>query len=178
MSAAWTPIEYTNVVHDAPSGRWISRAEGAEIDLTAFTRLACGRRGLVVRRILDLREHTDGQGAVFDTWRFHGFVTDPDLAALDTVTADNVHRGNAIIEQIQADLKNFALAHLLSGRFAANSAWLLFAIKAFTTATATATGQRLAKATTTIRRTLVTGPNRLLGTNPDPASPTLMALGK
>ena len=64
----------------------------------------------------------DGQGALFDTWRFHAFFTTSDL---DTVTADKTHRGHAIIEQVHADLKDSALAHLPSGRFNANAAWLV-----------------------------------------------------
>ena len=35
--AAWTTIKYPNAVFDEPSGRWISRAEVAEIPFTAFT---------------------------------------------------------------------------------------------------------------------------------------------
>ena len=54
-----------------------------------------------------------GQAALFDLWRFHAFFTTSDL---DTVTADKTHRGHAIIEQVNADLKNSALAHLPSGR--------------------------------------------------------------
>src|SRR4051812_3886050 len=34
---AWTTIKYPKAVFDEPSGRWISRAEVAEIDFTAFT---------------------------------------------------------------------------------------------------------------------------------------------
>jgi hypothetical protein len=83
---------------------------------------------------------------------------------LDTVTADKLHRGHAIIEQVHADLKNSALAHLPSGRFAANSAWLVLAAMAFnlTRAAASITGKSLAKTSTaTIRRTLITVPARI-----------------
>jgi hypothetical protein len=44
---------------------------------------------------------------------------------------DKTHRGHAIIEQVHADLKASALAHLPSGRFTANSAWLVLAVIAF-----------------------------------------------
>ena len=54
-------------------------------------------------------------------WRFHAFFTTSSLRQLDTVAADKTHRGHAIIEQVHADLKNSALAHLPSGRFTANS---------------------------------------------------------
>jgi hypothetical protein len=57
-----------------------------------------------------------------------------------------------------------ALAHLPSGRFTANAAWLVLAVMAFnlTRAAAALTGTRLAKATTgTIRRTLIAVPARV-----------------
>ena len=99
-----------------------------------------------------------------DTWRFHAFFTTTDPDECDTVTADKIHRGHAIIEQVHSDLKSSALAHLPSGKFAANSAWLVLAVIAFnlTRAAATLTGPTLAKATTaTIRRKLITVPARI-----------------
>jgi hypothetical protein len=117
---AWTPIEYTDAIFDEVSGTWVSRAEVAEVPFTAFsskkaTDQVPGR--LVVRRIPDLnaeKKKAAGQGTLFDTWRFHAFFTTTDPADLDTVAADKTHRGHAIIEQVHADLKNSALAHLPS----------------------------------------------------------------
>ena len=161
----WTPIEYTDAVYDETTRQWISRAEVAEIAFTAFssrkaTEQIPGR--LVVRRIPDLNPSSNhGQGALFGTWRFHAFFTTSDL---DTVSADKTHRGHAIIEQVHADLKDSALAHLPSGRFNANAAWLVAAVMAFnlTRAAATITGPALAKArTATIRATLITVPARI-----------------
>src|SRR3954447_9197649 len=63
-------------------------------------------------------------------WRFHAFFTTTDPAVLDTVTADKTHRRHAI-EQVHADLKNSALAHLPSGVFTANAGWLVLAVIAF-----------------------------------------------
>jgi len=162
---AWIPIEYTDAVYDEATQRWISRAEVAEIGFTAFSSKKRSQQipgRLVIRRIPDLNHRSDhGQGALFDTWRFHAFFTTTDL---DTVTADKTHRGHAIIEAVHADLKGSALAHLPSGRFSANAAWLVLAAIAFnlTRAAATLTGPRLAKArTATIRRTLITVPARI-----------------
>ena len=162
---AWTAIEYTDAVFDDTTGKWISRAEVAETPFTAFTSKKATEQvqgRLVVRRIPDLNPaSTDGQGTLFDTWRFHAFFTTSDL---DTVTADATHRGHAIIEQVHADLKGSALAHLPSGRFAANAAWLVLAVMAFnlTRAAATITGSTLGRArTATIRRTLITVPARI-----------------
>ena len=118
---------------------------------------------LVVRRIPDLNS-TPGQHALFDTWRFHAFFTTTNPEVLDTVAADKTHRQHAVIEQVHADLKNAALAHRPSGRFAAHAAWLVLAVIAFnlTRAAATLSGPALAKATmATIRRTLITVPARV-----------------
>jgi hypothetical protein len=160
----WIPIEYPDALYDESTQRWISRAEVAEIAFTAFSSRKASEQivgRLVVRRIPDLNRSQDRQGTLFDTWRFHAFFTTTDI---DTITADKTHRGHAIIEQVHADLKDSALAHLPSGRFTANAAWLVLAVMAFnlTRAAATSTGPRLAKArTATIRRTLITIPARI-----------------
>ncbi len=166
---AWTPIDYTDAIYDEQTSAWVSRAEVAGTPFTAFssrkkTEQVTGR--LVVRRIPDLNPaKADGQGTLFDTWRFHAFfTTTTSTGDLDTVTADKTHRGHAIIEQVHADLKASALAHLPSGVFTANAAWLVLAVIAFnlTRATVTITGPALAKATTaTIRRKLIAVPARI-----------------
>ena len=167
---AWTSIEYTDAVFDETSHQWISRAEVAEVAFTAFAAQpqrdqVPGR--LIVRRIPDF--HADahraaGQDGLFDVWRFHAFFTTTDPTLLDTVTADQIHRRHAIIEQVHADLKNSALAHLPSGVFTANAAWLVLAVIAFnlTRTAATLTTPALARATTaTVRRTLIQIPCRV-----------------
>jgi hypothetical protein len=161
---AWTPIEYTDAIFDDTTGTWISKAEVAEVPFTAFTSRAKkdhtpGR--LIVRRIPELNKNNLEHPTLFDTHRFHAFFT---TSTLDTVTADQVHRRHAIIEQVNADLKGSALAHLPSGIFTANAAWLVLAVIAFnlTRAAATISGAALAKATTaTIRRKLITTPARI-----------------
>ena len=166
----WTPIEYTDAIFDEVTGRWISRAEVAEIGFTAF---AAGKKSeqvpgrLVVRRIPDFNAEQNkaaGQDTLFDTWRFHAFFTTADPAVLDTVAADKTHRQHAIIEQVHADLKHAALAHLPSGVFTANAAWLVLAVIAFnlTRAASTIAAPDLAKATTsTVRRKLINVPARV-----------------
>ena len=168
--AAWTSIEYTDAVFEETTGRWISRAEVAEVPFTAFAAQkkadhVSGR--LVVRRIPDFNAEKNkaaGQDSLFDVWRFHAFFTTTDPAILDTVASDKIHRGHAVIEQVHSDLKNSALAHLPSGVFTANAAWLVLAVIAFnlTRAAASLTDSQLAKATTaTIRRKLITVPTRV-----------------
>jgi hypothetical protein len=167
---AWTPIEYTDAVFDETTGRWISSAEVAEVPFTAFAAQkkadhVPGR--LVVRRIPDFHAEKNkaaGQETLFDVWRFHAFFTTTDAKVLDTVAADKTHRGHAVIEQVHSDLKNSALAHLPSGVFTANAAWLVLAVIAFnlTRAAGTVAAPDLAKATTaTLRRKLITVPARV-----------------
>jgi hypothetical protein len=95
---AWTTIEYTDAVRDPDTGRWVSRAQVAEVPFAAFSSHKNAERitgRLVVRRIPDLNPPGDtGQDTLFDLWRFHTFLTASDL---DTVTADKVHRHHAII---------------------------------------------------------------------------------
>ncbi|MBB5790855.1 hypothetical protein HD601_005430 [Jiangella mangrovi] len=101
---AWTPIEYTDAVFDEHTQTWISQAEVAEIEFTAFTKKPKSEQvpgRLVVRRIPDLNPtRTDGQATLFDTWRFHAFFTTTNPDQADTVTADKTHRAHAIIEQV------------------------------------------------------------------------------
>ena len=164
----WTPIKYTDAIFDEATKTWVSKAEVAEIPFTAFgSRKASEQvRGrLVVRRIPDLNTAGAGQQTLFHTWRFHAFFTTTDPNLMDTVNADKTHRGHAVIEQVHADLKNSALAHLPSGKFTANAAWLVLAVIAFNltrAAASTTNSPSLAKATTaTIRRKLITIPARI-----------------
>ena len=166
---AWTPIEYTQAIYDEEQGVWISRAEVAEVPFTAFTSQKKAHHipgRLVVRRIPDLRPKKDqGQGQLFDVWRFHAFFTTTDPADLDTVAADKTHRRHAVIEQVHADLKNSALAHMPSGKIHANAAWLVCAVIAFnlTRAAATLTDDpKLTRASSaTIRDAVITVPARI-----------------
>lgn len=85
----------------------------------------------MVLRIPELNPKArDRQSTLFDTHRFHAFFITVPADVLDTVAADKTHGRHAIIEQVNADLKDSALAHLPSGNFAANSAWLACAVRA------------------------------------------------
>lgn len=162
---AWTTIQYTDAIREEATGEWISSAEVAEIPFTAFSSRKKADRvqgRLVVRRIPELnRIDGDGQPTLFDTHRFHAFFT---TSELDTVTADKTHRHHAIIEQVNADLKDSALAHLPSGIFTANAAWLVLATIAFNLSRAIGSlaGTELGKArSATIRRKLINLPARI-----------------
>ena len=126
-----------------PDRPWISPAEVAETGFTAFTSRKKAEQvpgRLVVRRIPDLNPkaapragHPVRHLAVPRLLHHHRPRT------VDTVAADKTHRGHAIIEQVHADLKNSALAHLPSGKFTANAAWLVLAVIAFNLTRAAAT---------------------------------------
>ena len=65
---------------------------------------------------------------MFAVYRYHAIFTDNPEPMLD---AEATHRDHAIIEQVIADLKDSALAHLPSGKFTANAAWLACAAMAY-----------------------------------------------
>ena len=161
---AWQTIQYTDAIFDEDTGRWISSADVAGVPFTAFgsrkkSQQVPGR--LVVRRIPELNKNNLNQPGLFDLHRFHGLFTTSDL---DTVAADKSHRSHAIIEQVNADLKNSALAHLPSGTFTANAAWLVCAVMAFKltrTAGVIAAGGMARATTATIRRTIIAIPARI-----------------
>jgi len=163
---AWKPIKYRNAVWDADEGRWISEAEIAEIPYTAFTskKAELHTRGrLIVRRVRRLNPATvpDGQGELFAAHRHHAFHTTNPLVIDQT---EPMHRQHAVIEQVFSDLEDGPLAHLPSGKFHANAAWLALAALAYnlTRAAGTLASRFHAKATgATIRRTLVNVPARI-----------------
>jgi hypothetical protein len=163
---AWTPIRYPNAVWDEHDQCWISDAEVAETGFTAFT----SRRKsdhitarLIVRRVKRLNPASvpPGQGELFAAYRYHAVFTDSQQPMLQ---AETTHRQHAVIEQVHADLKAGPLAHLPSGSFAANSAWLVLATMAFnlTRAAGALASAFHAKATTaTIRAQLINVPTRI-----------------
>jgi hypothetical protein len=159
---AWTPIQYTNAIYDQDSQTWISHAEVAEIDYTAF---GSRRRDqqvtarLIVRRVPDA--NPAHQSELFTVYRYHAVFTNSPLPML---AAEKAHRRHAIIEQVIADLKNGPLAHLPSGSFWANSAWLVCAAMAFNltrTAGSLASAFHTKATTGTIRAQLINVPARL-----------------
>ncbi|GLL05145.1 transposase [Dactylosporangium matsuzakiense] len=119
----WTEIRYPQPVWDDEQQRFISRAQIAETSYTAFegTRYEVTAR-LIVRRVPDLKQSTvDEQGELFTVWRYHAAFTDSPYVL---VQAEVQHRGHAIIEQVFTELIDGPLAHLPSGRFNTNNAWL------------------------------------------------------
>ena len=80
------------------------------------------------------------------------------------MVAESQHRGHAIVEQVIADLKAGPLAHLPSGRFQANAAWLVAATIAFnlTRAIGVAAGGKFTRAeAATVRARVLNVPARV-----------------
>jgi hypothetical protein len=155
---AWTPVKYPGAVRDPDTGEWISDAEVAEISYTAFasTKDKVTAR-LIVRRVRDAR-YPD---ALFPVWRHHPFFTN---STESTTDADITHRKHAVIETVFADLIDGPLAHIPSGRFGANSAWVLCAAIAHNLLRATgvlAGGNHGRARAATLRRKIVNIPARL-----------------
>jgi hypothetical protein len=120
---AWTAIRYPRAIWDDQLRAWISDAEVAETDYTAFA----SKKGqavtarLIVRRVKDLnRKAAEGQDELFPAWRYHAVFTD---SPFELLQAEGQHRDHAIVEQVFADVTDGPLAHMPSGSFAANAAW-------------------------------------------------------
>ena len=127
---AWTAIRYPHAVWDDQLDCWISDAEVAETGYTAFE----SKKGqavtarLIVRRVRDLsKQAAAGQDELFPAWRYHAIFTD---SPFELIQAEGQHRDHAIVEQVFADVTSGPLAHLPSGAFAANAAWLSIAAMA------------------------------------------------
>jgi hypothetical protein len=119
---SYTSVHYPGAVEDPDTGELISNAEVAETRYTLrLGRVRTLTVRLVVRRVKDAR-YPD---ALFPVWRYHPFVTN---STLPTAEADITHRRHAIVETTFADLIDGPLAHIPSGLFAANCAWLACAV--------------------------------------------------
>jgi hypothetical protein len=127
------PSARTDGRHPLPRAIWddhlgcrVSDAEGAEAGYTAFIR----KKGqeitarLRVRRIRDLNKQAAGQDELSLVWRYHAVFTDSPFTLLQ---AKAQHRGHATAARVLADWTDGALAHLPSGSFPANAAWLVLA---------------------------------------------------
>jgi hypothetical protein len=155
---AWTPVHYPGAVTDPDTGELISDAEVAEVAFTAFasTKHPVTAR-LIVRRVRDRAKTAE----LFPVWRHHPFFTNN---TEPTPEADITHRRHAIIETVFSDLIDGPIAHLPSGRFAANGAWAICAMITHNLlrAAGTLAGPTHAVARgATLRRHLITVPARL-----------------
>src|ERR1700678_4270415 len=127
---AWTVIRYPRAIWDDQLRAWVSDAQVAEAQYTAFA----SKKGqavtarLIVRCVRDLnKQATAGQDELFPLWRCHAVFTD---SPFELIQAESQHRDHAIVEQVFADVTDGPLAHMPSGSFPANAAWLTCAAMA------------------------------------------------
>ncbi len=127
---ARTAIRYPQAVWDDQLDCWISDAEVAETEYTAFA----SKKGqavtarLIVRRVRDQnKKAAEGMEELFPAWRYHAVFTD---SPFELVQAEGQHRDHAVVEQVFAGITSGPLAHMPSGVFAANAAWLSIAAMA------------------------------------------------
>jgi len=165
---SWTPIAYPNAVFDEAEQRWVSDAEVAEVPFTAFTgrrkaeHVSCRLNVRRVKRLQPLAGDGTEQGELFATYRHHAFITN---STLELVEADQRHRDHAVVEQTIAELKDGPLAHLPSGKYAANAAWVAHAVIAFNLARAAAAAADLHRARwATLRTRIINVPARIATT--------------
>jgi hypothetical protein len=155
---SWIPVTYKQAIWDDQLRAWVSGAEVAETGYTAFARWkdeAITAR-LIIRRVrAPDPEAPPGNDAPLPAYRYHAAFTD---SPAELVQAEEQHRDHAIEEQVFADWNDGPLAHLPSGKFAANAAWLSIAAIAFNLVRAVGAlaGHGYAKARgATIRRDLI-----------------------
>jgi hypothetical protein len=147
---AWVPIPY-----------WLDG--GADVAETTYTAFKNTKDALELRLIVRRVRPTPGSQLALDVvFDYHAILTDRHGEMLE-IEAD--HRRHAVIELAIRDLKAGGLAHVPSGIFTANAAWLALAVMAHNLGrwTLAAAGPGWRQATTeTLRTKLVSMPARLV----------------
>jgi len=112
----------SELIETIPDHKWqsIEYRGGIAQVAESYHGLKAGER-LIVRRVKNRDKH-DPQHKLFETWAYHAFVTDKTGEVLEL---DAQHRQRASQELAFRDLKDNALAHMPSGSFHANAAWLI-----------------------------------------------------
>ena len=146
----WVPIPY-----------WLEG--GADVAETTYTAFKNTRHEIELRLIVRRVRPTPGSQLAMDVvFDYHPILTDRDGQMLE-LEAD--HRAHAVVELAIRDVKAGGLAHVPSGKFNANAAWLALAILAHNLArwTLAAAGPGWQQATTeTLRTKLVSMSARLV----------------
>lgn len=140
-----------------PEDAWVTLEDYPPPSIAQIAETQIGGFRMIVRRVRMLSQ----QGELLPSWEHYPFATNrPE--SLEVVEAE--HRQHAVVELAIRDLKDQALAHFPSGKYAANAAWTVIAAIAHNLLRWT---QRIAlpQATTrtarTLRRRLLTIPARL-----------------
>jgi hypothetical protein len=103
-----------------PEAAWQTLADYPPTSIAQIAETTLAGQRLVVRRVRTL----DAQGELLPSFEHFPFATNR-TDALELVEAE--HRRHAVVELAIRDLKDQALAHFPSGRFAANAAWTVIA---------------------------------------------------
>jgi hypothetical protein len=105
-----------------PDDAWEPVADYPDTGICQLAETRLGGERLIVRRVhLHAQEE---QTELFTYWRHFAFITNRED---DMQLVDREHRQHAECELAIRDLKDQALAHFPSGRFAANAAWTVIA---------------------------------------------------
>lgn len=149
-------------IAEIPEDAWEPVADYPETGICELAETTYGGRRLVVRRVhLHAQEE---QTELFAYWRHFAFLTNREE---EMHLVDREHRQHAEVELAIRDLKDQALRHFPSGRFAANAAWAVIACLAHNLGRWTGQlGLRdpTPRTARTIRRWLVALPGRLTRT--------------
>jgi hypothetical protein len=109
-------------IANIPEEAWEPVEDYPDTGICQLAETSLGDQRLIVRRV---HLHAqDKQTELFAYWRHFAFITNRDE---DLHTVDREHRQHAECELAIRDLKDQALAHFPSGRFAANAAWTVIA---------------------------------------------------
>ena len=103
-----------------PEEQWQPLEDYPDTGVAEIAETTLGPWRLIVRRVHTLGE----QEQLFATWQHFAFASNR-TEPLALVEAE--HREHAVVELAIRDLKEQALAHFPSGKFAANSAWTVIA---------------------------------------------------
>jgi hypothetical protein len=145
-----------------PERDWQPVGDYPDTGVCQVAETTLGDDRLVVRRV---HLHAqDEQTELFAYWRHFAFITN---RAEDLHTVDREHRRHAEVELVIRDLKDQALCHFPSGRFAANGAWTVIACLAHNLARWSGLlglSDPTPRTARTIRRRLLAIPGRLTRT--------------
>jgi hypothetical protein len=104
------------LIDEIPEQDWTGVPDYPETGEAQIAETKLGDWRLIVRRT----RLVGAQAELWPHWRYHCFATNRTVPIL---IADVDHRDHASVELTIRDLKDQALAHFPSGRYAANSAW-------------------------------------------------------
>jgi hypothetical protein len=112
----WVP----DAIAEIPDSAWQPLADYPEDGEAQIAETSAGGRRLIVRRT----RLVGPQAELWPDWRYFPLITNRS-EPLELVERE--HRQHAVVELTIRDLKDQALQHFPSGRFNANSAWIVIA---------------------------------------------------